>query len=182
MSSLNATFVVTCFCSEWSHGLNEVWILPGLNASSTWEMYCWYASHLRACCCCCTDTGQTCLLPCRIHCSAVQVQEVQNNYVMVEAELRLLFIRLFYKICKFDQGTLNFWERYSKRCPFRSLRRMIPSLVNGEKAKLVLKFDVLHSWWVLIEMRWVVVLNLTVEQRTWESHIGKVLQTFENTA
>ena len=46
--------------------------------------------------------------------SAVRIQEVQNNYVWVEAELRLLFIRFCSQHRKFYQGVLNFLERCSK--------------------------------------------------------------------
>ena len=68
-------------------------------------MYCWCASHLRACRCCCIDAGQTHLPPCHIRCSAVRIQELQDNYVKVELELRLLFIR-------FCSQQLQVWSGY----------------------------------------------------------------------
>ena len=185
-TNLNATFAATCFLfrkeswPEWS--LDLAWLPIVLLPGSTWETYCWCASHLRACHWCCTDAEQTRLPSCRTCCSAVQIQEVQNNYVWVKAELRLLFIQFCSQHLQFFQG---FWISSSvaaRDVPSPSVRRIIPCLVNWEEAKLVLKFDALYFWWVLIGIRCVVVLKLTVEQRIWGSHIGKVLQTFKITA
>ena len=182
MSSLNATFAVTCFLFR-----KESW--PEWSLDLAW-LPCWL--NLRNVLLICQSSKSLSLLlhrrransftamPHSLLCSSNSGSSKQLCQIWSGA--KIVVYSIVHNICKFDQGVLNFWERCSKRCPFPSVRRMIPSLVCWEEATLVLKFDVLHSWWVLIGIHLVVVLKLTVEQRTRGSPIGKVLQTFEITA